>query len=181
MDRARYADLIGEAYMENKLDKIADFLSVEDFIALGDMLLEKAEYEKAESHYLSARKLAGASHYEQGTEAAMAALEKLYAQGAEIYSMGLTKYQELGDSANEQYVGRKLESVAAKAAEEEEKRKTAESLERQGMQAQGNGDYWSAKSFYLQAKNLYLELGSDTDVERLATLAEQMDAMTGAE
>ena len=73
--------------------------------------------------------------------------------------MALTKYQELGDSANEQYVGRKLESVAAKAAEEEEKRKTAESLERQGMQAQGNGDYWSAKSFYLQAKNLYLELG----------------------
>ncbi len=221
MDRARYADLIGEAYMENKLDKIADFLSVEDFIALGDMLLEKAEYEKAESHYLSARKLAGASHYEQGTEAAMAALEKLYAQwaeaeaasrqeadeqagkevaaaelvangdkaclerdfaGAEVYyTMALTKYQELGDSANEQYVGRKLESVAAKAAEEEEKRKTAESLERQGMQAQGNGDYWSAKSFYLQAKNLYLELGSDTDVERLATLAEQMDAMTGAE
>ena len=68
--------------------------------------------------------------------------------GAEVYyTMALTKYQELGDSANEQYVGRKLESVAAKAAEEEEKRKTAESLERQGMQAQGNGDYWSAKSF----------------------------------
>ncbi|MBD5480396.1 MAG: hypothetical protein HDR14_14110 [Lachnospiraceae bacterium] len=220
LDRARYADFIGETYMEDKLDKIADYLSVMDYIALGDMLLEKAEYEKAEGHYLAAKKLASASHYTEGTEAAMSALEKLYTQwaeaeaasqqlaseqaekevaaaeltangdkaclerdfaGAEVYyTMALTKYQELGDIANEQYIQQKLDSVAAKAAEEAEKRKTAENLEWQGMQAQGNGDYWSAKSFYLQAKKLYLELGSDTDVERLANLAEQMDALTGA-
>lgn len=220
MNRVRYADFIGEAYMETKLDKIADFLSVSDFITLGDMLLDTAEYEKAEKQYLAAKKLAAASHYTEGTEAAMTALEKLYAQwaeaeaasrqsaderagkevaaaelvasgdkaclerdfaGAEVYyTMALTKYQELEDSANEQYVQRKLESAAAKAAEEEKIRKSAEGLERQGIQAQGNGDYWSAKSFYLQAKNLYLELGSDVDVERLANLAEQMGALTGA-
>lgn len=220
MNRVRYADFIGEAYMETKLDKIADFLSVSDFITLGDMLLDTAEYEKAEKQYLAAKKLAAASHYTEGTEAAMTALEKLYAQwaeaeaasrqsaderagkevaaaelvasgdkaclerdfaGAEVYyTMALTKYQELEDSANEQYVQRKLESAAAKAAEEEKIRKSAEGLERQGMQAQGNGDYWSAKSFYLQAKNLYLELGSDVDVERLANLAEQMGVLTGA-
>lgn len=221
LDRTRYADFIGEAYMETKLDKIADFLSVTDYIALGDMLLDTAEYEKAEKQYLAAKKLAAASHYTEGTEAAMSALEKLYTQwaeadaaaqqaageqagkevaaaelvasgdkacleqdfaGAEVYyTMALTKYQDLGDVANEQYVQQKLDSVAAKAAEEAKTRKSAEGLERQGMQAQGNGDYWSAKSFYLQAKNLYLELGSDTDVERLANLAEQMDALTGAE
>lgn len=221
LDRTRYADFIGEAYMEDKLDKIADYLSVADYISLGDMLLEKAEYEKAESHYLAAKKLASESHYTEGTEAAMSALEKLYAQwaeaeaasrqsaseqaekevaaaeliangdkaclgrdfaGAEVYyTMALTKYQELGDVANEQYVRQKLESVEAKAAEEAERRKSAERLEQQGMQAQGNGDYWSAKSLYLQAKKMYLELGSDTDVERLANLAEQMDALTGAE
>lgn len=221
LDRTRYADFIGEAYMETKLDKIADFLSVTDYIALGDMLLDTAEYEKAEKQYLAAKKLAAASHYTEGTEAAMSALEKLYTQwaeadaaaqqaageqagkevaaaelvasgdkaclerdfaGAEVYyTMALTKYQDLGDVANEQYVQQKLDSVAAKAAEEAKTRKSAESLERQGMQAQGNGDYWSAKSFYLQAKNLYLELESETDVERLANLAEQMDALTGAE
>lgn len=221
MDRARYADFIGEAYMEDKLDKITDYLSVMDYIALGDMLLDTAEYEKAEKQYLAAKTLAAASHYTEGTEAAMSALEKLYTQwveadaaaqqaadeqagkevaaaelvasgdkaclerdfaGAEVYyTMALTKYQDLGDVANEQYVQQKLDSVAAKAAEEAKTRKSAEGLERQGMQAQGNGDYWSAKSFYLQAKNLYLELGSDTDVERLANLAEQMDALTGAE
>lgn len=220
MNRIRYADFVGEAYMETKLDKIADFLSVSDFIALGDMLLDTAEYEKAEKQYLAAKKLASASHYTEGTEAAMTALEKLYAQwaeaeaasrqsaderagkevaaaelvasgdkaclerdfaGAEVYyTMALTKYQELEDTANEQYVQRKLESAAAKAAEEEKVRQSAEALERQGMQAQGNGDYWSAKSFYLQAKNLYLELGSDVDVDRLANLAEQMGALTGA-
>ncbi len=221
MNRARYADFIGEAYMEDKLDKIADYLSVMDYIILGDKLLEKAEYEKAEGHYLEAKKLAAESHYTEGSEAAMSALEKLYAQwaeaeaasqqsaseqaakevaaaelvasgdkaclerdfaGAEVYyTMALAKYQELEDAVNEKYVRQKLESVEAKAAEEEKTRKSAESLEQQGMQAQGNGDYWSAKSFYLQAKNLYLELGSDTDVERLANLAEQMNALTGSE
>ncbi len=221
MDRVRYADFIGETYMETKLDKLADFLSVSDYIALGDMLLETAAYEKAEKQYLAAKKLAAASHYTEGTEAAMTALEKLYAQwaeadaasrqsadeqagnevaaaelvasgdkaclerdfaGAEVYyTMALTKYQELEDAANEQYVQRKLESVTAKAAEEEKVRTSAEELERQGMQAQGNGDYWSAKSFYLQAKNLYLELRSDVDVERLANLGEQMDALIGTE
>lgn len=221
MDRVRYADFIGETYMETKLDKLADFLSVSDYIALGDMLLDTAEYEKAEKQYLAAKKLAAASHYTEGTEAAMTALEKLYAQwaeaeaasrqsadeqagkevaaaelvasgdkaclerdfaGAEVYyTMALTKYQELEDAANEQYVQRKLESVAAKAAEEEKVRTSAEELERQGMQAQGSGDYWSAKSFYLQAKNLYLELRSDVDVERLANLGEQMDALIGTE
>lgn len=221
MDRVRYADFIGETYMETKLDKLADFLSVSDYIALGDMLLETAAYEKAEKQYLAAKKLAAASHYTEGTEAAMTALEKLYVQwaeadaasrqsadeqagkevaaaelvasgdkaclerdfaGAEVYyTMALTKYQELGDTANEQYVQRKLESVTAKAAEEKKVRTSAEELERQGMQAQGSGDYWSAKSFYLQAKNLYLELRSDVDVERLANLGEQMDALIGTE
>ena len=83
MDRIRYADFIGEAYMEAKLDKIADFLSVSDYIALGDMLLDTAEYEKAEKQYLAAKKLAAESHYTEGTEAAMTALEKLYVQWAE--------------------------------------------------------------------------------------------------
>lgn len=44
-ERARYADNIGTEYMENKLDHISVLLSVEDYIALGDKLLEQGDYE----------------------------------------------------------------------------------------------------------------------------------------
>ncbi len=218
-DRTRYADLIGADYMEEKLDRIADFLAVTDDISLGDSLLEKGNYEKAEEKYLAAKKLAATIHDTDGTEAAMAALEKLYAEweqarkeqeeeadaqakeeisaaeltaggdracleqdfvGAKVfYTMALTKYQELGDAVNELYVSRKMETLEEKLAEQEEKRASAESLEQQAVQAQENGDPWGAKSLYLQAKNIYLELKSDTDVERLANLAARMDSLMG--
>lgn len=216
-ERTRYADLIGAAYMESKLDRIADYLAVTDYIALGDSLLEKGDFEKAEEKYLSAKKLAAAIHDTEGREASMTALEKLYAEweqareeqgqiadaqakmevaaaeltasgdracleqdfvGAKVYyTMALTKYQELEDFVNEVYVGQKIETVEGKLAEQEEKRVNAGSLEQQAAQAQSNGDFWGAKSLYLQAKNLYLELKSDSDVERLANLAAQMDIL----
>lgn len=215
LERTRYADLIGSDYMETKLDLIADYLAVTDYITLGDSLLEKGDYEKAEEKYLSAKKQAAALHDTEGTETAMAALEKLYAEweqareeqeqqadaraekevaaaeltasgdnacleqdfvGAKVYyTMALTRYQELGDTVSEMYIYQKIETVEGKLAEQAEKREKAESLEQQAAQAQGNGDPWGAKSLYLQAKNLYLELKSDADVERLANLVSQMD------
>lgn len=217
MDRARYADMIGEGYMESKLEKIADYLSVTDYIALGDSLLELEEYEKAEEKYLLAKKLAAEAKYTEGSESAKEALENLYNEWAEArerqkqeadeqagkevsaaeliangdkacleqdfvganvyYTMALTKYQELGDGVNQQYVRQKMDSVEQKLAEQDEKRESAVSLEQQGAQSQSNGDYWSAKTQYLQAKNLYLELGSDTDTERIANIIAQIDAL----
>lgn len=217
MDRARYADMIGEGYMESKLEKIADYLSVTDYIALGDSLLELEEYEKAEEKYLLAKKLAAEAKYTEGSDEAKEALENLYTEWAEArerqkqeadeqagkevsaaeliangdkacleqdfvganvyYTMALTKYQELGDSVNQQYVRQKMDSVEQKLAEQDEKRESAVSLEQQGAQSQSNGDYWSAKTQYLQAKNLYLELGSDTDTERIANIIAQIDAL----
>lgn len=217
MERARYADLIGEDYMEAKLEKTANYLSVTDYISLGDLLLEKEDYEKAEEKYLLAKKLATACHYAEGKEASMTALETLYTQweeakeqqkqeaeeqaekevsaaelvasgdkacmeedfvGANVYyTMALTKYQEIGDTVNQQYVIQKIGSVEQKIAEQDEKREKAENFEQQGVQAQGTGDYWSAKSQYLQAKNLYLELGSNTDIERISNILAQIDAM----
>ncbi len=215
MDRARYADFIGEDYMESRLEKVAEYISVMDYIALGDSLAEKAEYEKAEEKYLLAKRLAAAVHYAEGTDAAMAALESLYTEwaaareeqkqaaseqaektaeaagliangdkacleqdfvGANVYyTMALTKYRELGDGVNEQYVRQKIDSVEQKLAELDEKREDAGNLEKQGDQLQSTGDYWGAKSVYLQAKNLYLELGSDKDVERVSNMIAQID------
>lgn len=217
LERTRYADLIGSDYVETKLDLIADYLAVTDYITLGDSLLEKGDYEKAEEKYLSAKKQAAALHDTEGTETAMTALEKLYAEweqareeqeqqadaraekevaaaelaasgdnacleqdfvGAKVYyTMALTRYQELGDTVSEMYIYQKIETVEGKLAEQAEKREKAESLEQQAAQAQGNGDPWGAKSLYLQAKNLYLELKSDADVERLANLVSQMDTL----
>lgn len=217
MDRARYADLIGEDYMESKLERTAEYLSVMDYITLGDLLLEEEDYERAEEKYLLAKKMAMNCHYTEGKEDAMAALEALYVQweeaseqqkqqaeehaeqevaaagliasgdaacleqdfvGANVYyTMALTKYQELEDIINEQYVMQKMDSVEKKIAEQNEKRERARGFEQQGVQAQGTGDYFSAKSLYLQAKNLYLEIGSDADVERVSNIVVQIDTL----
>lgn len=217
MDRARYADMVGTGYMSRKLDQIAGYLSVMDYIALGDSLLEKGEYGRAEGKYLEAKKLSVDNYYTEGKEAAMKALENLYTKwaeaeaeqkqaageqaektvtaaelivngdkacmeqdfvGAEVYyTMALTKYQEIGDATNEQYVQQKLDSLAGKIAEQEEKRQTAQELEQQGAKLRDAGDYWGAKSQYLQAKGIYLELASDTDVERVSNIIAQLDAM----
>lgn len=217
MDRARYADLIGEDYMESKLERTAEYLSVTDYITLGDLLLEEEDYERAEEKYLLAKKMAMNCHYTEGKEDAMAALEALYVQweeaseqqkqqaeehaeqevaaaeliasgdaacleqdfvGANVYyTMALTKYQELEDIINEQYVMQKMDSVEKKIAEQNEKRERARGFEQQGVQAQGTGDYFSAKSLYLQAKNLYLEIGSDADVERVSNIVVQIDTL----
>lgn len=57
LDRTRYADNVGTDYIENKLENISVFLSVEDYINLGDSLLEQGDYDGAEEKYLLAKKL----------------------------------------------------------------------------------------------------------------------------
>lgn len=215
MGKTRYVDFVGEDYIKSKLDKIAEYASILDYIALGDVLAEKEEYEKAEKQYLLAKKLAVAGHYTEGKESAMAALEKLYEEWAEAreeqkqaadeqmekevaaaeliasgdkacleqdfvganvyYTMALTKYQEMGDILNEQYAKQKIDSVGQKLTEQEEKRKSVEEIENHGIELKDAGDYWGAKSELLQAMNLYSELGSDKDVERVSGLIAQID------
>lgn len=58
LDRTRYADNVGTDYIENKLENISVFLSVEDYINLGDSLLEQGDYDGAEEKYLLAKKAA---------------------------------------------------------------------------------------------------------------------------
>ena len=98
--------------------------------------------------------------------------------GAKVYyTMALTQYQEMGDAVNQSYVEEKMATVEVKLQEQQEKRDKAEMLEQQGDQAKSDGDLWTAKTQYLQAKNLYLELDSETDVERISAVVAQIDAM----
>lgn len=193
------------------------FFPVTDYISLGDSLTEQQKFAQAEEKYLLAKQIATQSHYTEGKEAAMAALEKLYEEwaaaeeeqrqaadkqagkvtaaaelvangdnacvdkdfvGAKVYyTMALTQYQELGDAVSQSYVQEKLDTVEAKIQEQQEKRDKAAEFELQAAQAQSTGDYWTAKAQYLQAKSLYLELGSDTDAERVSNTVAQIDAM----
>lgn len=216
-DRARYADWVAEDYMDQRLRKIAEFLSVTDYLSLGDTLKEQQEYERAEEKYLLAKTIATQSHYDKGKEAAMTALEKLYEEwaaaeegqkqeaaeqagkvtaaaelvaegdnacvagdyvGARVYyTLALAQYQEMEDVVSQSYVGKKLDTVEAKLQEQQKKRDNAAAMEQQGARAQGEGDYWTAKAQYLQAKNLYLELGNGADVERISNIVAQIDTM----
>ena len=76
LDRTRYADNVGTDYIENKLENISVFLSVEDYINLGDSLLEQGDYDGAEEKYLLAKKAALSVHDAEGKQTAMDSLEK---------------------------------------------------------------------------------------------------------
>lgn len=106
-----------------------------------------------------------------------ACLEEDFAGANVYYTLALTAYQKMDDSVNQQYVTQKLDSVNKKTKEQNEKRGKAEGFEQQGAQAQGTGNYWGAKSQYLQAKNLYMEIGSAADIERVSNIIAQIDAM----
>ena len=137
-ERARYADNIGTEYMENKLDHISVLLSVEDYIALGDKLLEQGDYEGAEEKYLLAKKTAVSMHDAEGKQKAMDALEKLYEEKADAQSQA----QEEADSQAQEAVAA-AEIVAA------------------GDKACLERDYAGAKVYYTLAITKYGELSDE--------------------
>ena len=219
LDRIRYADNVGTDYIENKLENISVFLSVEDYINLGDTLLEQGDYDGAEEKYLLAKKAALSVHDTEGKQAAMDSLEKLYeakadaeseakeeadsqAQqavaaaemvaagdraclekdyvGAKVYyTMAVTKYGEVSDTAGEEAVQKKLDAVEQKLSVQEEQKNKAAACESQGEVCRQSGDLWGAKSQYLSAKSIYQELGSDEDVQRIEGILSDIDAQIG--
>ena len=64
--RSRYADHLGEDYIEERLAMTADYLSVYDYIYLGDTLAENLQYENAEEKYLEAKALATKLYFDEG-------------------------------------------------------------------------------------------------------------------
>ena len=67
-----------DSYIEKRLQVIADYLSVFDYIQLGDTLVSQGDYLRAEEKYLQARSLATRVHFEEGRKDAMDCLEALY-------------------------------------------------------------------------------------------------------
>lgn len=136
LDRTRYADHVGTDYIEDRLDKIGELLSVEDYIALGDTLMEQQDYEAAEEKYLLAKKTATAVHDAEGKQSAMDALEKLYAEMAEAESQAK---EEAESQAQEQVAAAEIEAAGDTACMEK--------------------DYVGAKVYYTTALAKYESLG----------------------
>ncbi len=144
--RSRYADYAADDYINQKLEHIADYLSVFDYIRLGDALNEQGDYDKAEEKYLQAKQLATGVYYEEGRKEAISALEDLYQNRQE-----------------------EAESVKQKAQEQAEIEVSAAQLAVEGDKAFAEGDYDSASAFYAMAIEKYQELGDDVHVVLIQT------------
>ena len=151
LDRTRYADNVGTDYIENKLENISVFLSVEDYMSLGDTLLEQGDYDGAEEKYLLAKKAALSVHDTEGKQAAMDSLEKLYEKKADAES----EAQEEADSQAQQAVAA-AEMVAA------------------GDQACLEKDYVGAKVYYTMAATKY---GEVSDIAGEEAAQKKLDAV----
>ncbi len=147
--RSRYADHAADDYINQKLENIADYLSVFDYIRLGDTLNEQGDYDKAEEKYLQAKQLATGVYYEEGRKEAISALEDLYQNRQE-----------------------EAESVKQKAQEQAEIEVSAAQLAVEGDKAFAEGDYDSASAFYAMAIEKYQELEDNVHVVLIQTKLE---------
>ena len=135
-ERSRYADRLADAYIDKKLSAITDYLSVFDYIELGDRLAAQGEYERAEEKYLQARSLATKSYFEEGRQDALDCLDALY------------------ESRGKAEEARKQEAIE-KASNET----GAAGLASEGDKAFAEGDYEGARAYYAMALEKYQELG----------------------
>lgn len=136
--RSRYADNLGRDYIGNRLSLTAHYISVYDFINLGDTLALNLQYGKAEDQYLQAKDLSGKIYFEEGRKAAIDALEKLYAD---------QKKEKEADNQQAQQQAATQEAATNYVAE--------------GDEAYARGDYDSAKVYYTSALQKYAQAGDD--------------------
>lgn len=141
-ERSRYADRIVDEYIDKKLLLIQDYLSVFDYIQLGDRLAMQGEYERAEEKYLQARNLATRSYFEEGRQDALDCLNVLY---------------ENRGKAEEQQREETLKKVGSETG--------AAGMVSEGDKAFTEGDYEGAKTYYAMALEKYRELGDKAHEE----------------
>lgn len=143
-ERSRYADHVADDYIDKRLGNIIDYLSVFDYIQLGDALCEQGDYARAEEKYLQAKQLATSAYFEDGRKEAMDALEQLYE----------ARKQAEAD-------------ISQKAEEEAAAEVSAAQLTSEGDKAFAEGDYESAKVYYVMAMEKYQELGDSIHTEMI--------------
>jgi len=151
-ERMRYADNLGDTYIEARLSKIEDYLLVFDYIQLGDSLAENERYALAEEKYLAAKKLATSVRFEDGRQDTLDALDKLYAKWSKA---------EEADSAE----------ANAQAATEV----SATQLVAQGNTSFEEKDYNTAIVYYTRALEKYQEIGNESLAETVMVKIEAVN------
>ena len=146
--RSRYADNLGQAYIEKKLTKARDYIDVQKHLYIGDTYLDTSDFDNARLSYENAKRLASSINFANGRQQAVDALEKL-----------ARTLQEL----NEEGVNSAKEEVAAA------------DLAIQGDTALKDGDYTAAQAYYTAAKEKYEELGNNTLAESVARKLEAVE------
>lgn len=152
-ERSRHADHTADAYIDSKLEHIADYLTVFDYIQMGDSLLLKEDFDKAEKKYMEAKNLATSIHYKEGRTQAMDALDRLYEE--------LEKVQDEEAKKQEEEAARVQETVTAETG--------AAELMGKGDAAFTEGDYESAKVYYAMALDKYQKLEDVVNAELVNT------------
>lgn len=145
-ERSRYADRIADEYIDRQLGRITDYLSVYDYIQLGDTLTAQGDYNRAEEKYLEAKSLAAKVYFDEGRKNALDALDAMYSS---------------------------RDNAEAAGTEEAKEKATAETgaagLASEGDKAFAEGDYEGAKAYYAMAIEKYQALGDTAHVQLLQT------------
>lgn len=150
LDISRYADNLGESYINKQIMQCENYLSVSDLIALGDKALEENDFDKAEKNYFEAKKMALKTHDLNGNQQAKDALEKLYEQK-----------KQMQDEQNKKDKQKLSEDIS--------------DLITQGDNLQQGGDYVGAEAKYMEAKELAAKnYDADSKKEALSAL-EKLD------
>lgn len=139
VNRSKYVDNVGIDYIEDRQELTADYIAVYDLMNLGDTLVLNLQPDKAEEKYMEAKILAGEIYFDEGRQAAIDALEKLYAD-----------QKEEKEAENEEI------------KEELAKQETAANYMAKGNEAFAEGDYESAKVYYSSARQAYSDMGDET-------------------
>ena len=140
---------------------------------------EKADAESAAQEEADSQAQQTVAAAEMVAAGDKACLEKDYVGAKVYYTMAVTKYGEVSDTAGEEAVQKKLDAVEQKLSVQEEQKNKAAACERQGEICRQSGDLWGAKSQYLSAKSIYQELGSDEDVQRIEGILSDIDTQIG--
>lgn len=150
LDISRYADNLGESYINKQIMQCENYLSVSDLIALGDKALEENDFDKAEKNYFEAKKMALKAHDLNENQQAKDALEKLYEQK-----------KQMQDEQNKKDKQKLSEDIS--------------DLITQGDNLQQGGDYVGAEAKYMEAKELAAKnYDADSKKEALSAL-EKLD------
>ena len=144
LNRSRYADRVADEYIDKRLDTVAAYLEVFEYIEMGDALGAAGDYERAEKKYQEAKKMAASAYFEEGRQEAKKSLDNLY-----------TLRSEADQSS--------IEAAQNKAANEV----GAASLVSEGDSAFAKGDYDSANVYYLMALEKYQEMEDTVHVKLL--------------